>query len=181
MGPRLGLAVIFSIGAAAALGQATPCPDIANDAERLACYDRALRPDRTPAPSTQSAPPPATTAPAPAAAAPAGAAVAPAATTAAPAAAAPPTPVTAAPAATPAPSAATDQVVTISIVAVSIVTGRSATFTAADGTVWVQNDSQTLRNLPETPFDAELKEGALGSRFLLPKGQSRSIRVRLSR
>jgi hypothetical protein len=45
----------------------------------------------------------------------------------------------------------------------------------------VQNDSQTIRNLPATPFDAELKPGALGSRFLLPKGQSRSIRVRLPR
>lgn len=146
------VAAIVSFGASAAFGQAMPCPDIENDAERLACYDRAATAPASaavaaaPAPSSTVAPPVAasTSAPAPA-------------------------------------SAAKDEVVTIVITGVRTVQGRSTTFTAADGTVWAQNDSQTLRNLPETPFDAELKPGAMGSRFLVPKGSGRSIRVRLVR
>jgi hypothetical protein len=179
------LAAIASLFAAAALGQGLACPDIENDAERLACYDRALRPNRPPGPAAAQAPPAAaaTTAPAPAATAPTGAAVAPAAAAAAaavPPAVAAPAVVDVAPAATPA-ATAEDKTITITVVEVRIVQGRPTTFTAADGTVWVQNDSQTLRNVPEAPFDAELKPGALGSRFLLPKGQTRSIRVRLAR
>src|SRR5512134_2142102 len=80
------LAVLLSVGASAALGQPLPCPDIQNDAERLACYDRALRPDRAPAaPSAETAPTP-QTAPSPQAAPPP--AAAPSASAAAPAAAA---------------------------------------------------------------------------------------------
>jgi len=77
--------------------------------------------------------------------------------------------------------AAKDEPVTIVIVAAQTVPGRGTTFTASDGTVWTQNDGQTIPKLPETPFDAELKPGALGSRFLVPEGQARSIRVRLVR
>jgi hypothetical protein len=179
------LAAIASLFAAAALGQGLACPDIENDAERLACYDRALRPNRPPGPAAQApAVAPTVTAPAAAAAAPTGAAVAPAAaaaSTTAPAAVTPPPAVASVPAAAPANAPAADETITVVIADVKLVQGRPVTFTTADGTVWVQNDSQTIRNVPETPFDAELKPGALGSRFLLPKGQSRSIRVRLAR
>jgi hypothetical protein len=84
--------------------------------------------------------------------------------------------------ASPAPATATkDEIVTIVITNVRTTPGRGSTFTAADGTVWAQNDGQTISRLPATPFDAELKPGAMGSRFLVPKGYSRSIRVRLVR
>jgi len=133
------LAVLVSLCSSAAFGQALPCPDIANDAERLACYDRALRPNRAPAAA-------------------------------------------AAPASAPAPAAAKNESVTIVITSVRSAPGRPVTFTAADGTVWAQNDGQTISfRLPETPFDAELKPGAMGSQFLLPKGVGRSVRVRLVR
>jgi hypothetical protein len=51
-------------------------------------------------------------------------------------------------------------------------------FVTEDGDIWIQNDTRRL-NLPDTPFAAELRPGALGSYFLVPEGSSRAVRVRL--
>ena len=165
-----------------------PCTAIENDAERLACYDRALRapaPPATPAaqaPAQAAAPAPAAAAPAttaPPATAPAARATAPAAapSVSAPstAPAAPATTTAATPAAT---GEAAEQVASVTIVGVSTPQGRAATFTASDGTTWVQTDSQRVTGLPDTPFAAEIKRGAMSSTFLVPEGRGRAIRVR---
>lgn len=138
--------------------QAATCTTIADDVERLACYDRALR-----------------------AASPQSAAQAPAAPTPA----APPvqTPIVPAPApqaaASPQRQADADKdTIAIVIVGVRTVPGRETVFTAQDGTTWVQTDSQRVFGLPETPFDAEIKPGAMGSRFLVPSNGARAVRVR---
>jgi hypothetical protein len=73
---------------------------------------------------------------------------------------------------------AAEAVVPIVIVGVRTLLGRETTFTDEDGTSWVQTDSQRLINLPETPFDAEIRPGAMGSHFLVPSGHARAIRVR---
>jgi hypothetical protein len=170
-----------------------PCTAIENDSERLACYDRALR--GTPA-APPAAPAPRAT-PAPAASAPPAAAAAtrsPAAPTpAAPAeesrrerriresaaaAAAPPPAAPAAPAAPSAGAAQADAAVPIVVVGVRTLPGRETSFTADNGVVWLQTDSQRLVNMPDTPFDAEIKPGAMGSYFLVPKERGRAIRVR---
>jgi hypothetical protein len=57
------------------------------------------------------------------------------------------------------------------------VAGRGATFTTDSGEIWVQTDSRQV-NLPDPPFDAEIKPGAMGSNFLVPKDSARAIRVR---
>jgi hypothetical protein len=44
----------------------------------------------------------------------------------------------------------------------------------------VQTDSQRVVGLPDTPFEAELKSGMMGSYFLAPKDRGRAIRVRAS-
>ena len=129
--------------------QAATCTTIADDAERLACYDRALRAG-SPQPAAQ-----ATGAQAP---------IAPAA----------------------APQAAASQrqsdadkgAIAIVVVSVRTTPGRETVFTAQDGSTWVQTDSQRVFGLPETPFDAEIKSGAMGSRFLAPSNGARAIRVR---
>jgi hypothetical protein len=71
--------------------------------------------------------------------------------------------------------------VPIVIVGVRTLQGRETTFTTDDGVSWVQTDSQRLFGLPEAPFDAELKPGAMGSYFLVPKDRARAIRVRQAR
>ena len=137
---------------AATAQTAVPCTAIENDAERLACYDRALR--GAPTAPTQSSPAIA----APAAAAPA-------------AAVAEPTRErrireSAAPAASVAPVAGRssgEEIVPLVIVGVRALPGRDTIFTADDGSIWVQTDSQRMVPLPDTPFDAELKSGAMGS------------------
>jgi hypothetical protein len=160
---------------AAAAQAAVPCTAIADDSERLACYDRALRAAQ-PAPPTPAAP--ATEAPAaPAARTRASgeqAAPTPAPAAAAPAAAATSTATRQSPAAGP----AADETISIVIVGVRALPGRETTFTAEDGASWVQTDSQRVVGLPDTPFEAELKAGAMGSKFLVPAGRSRAIRVR---
>jgi hypothetical protein len=167
---------------AAAQG-AVPCTAIEDDAERLACYDRALRPAPA-APAAQPSASPA--APAPAAGTPAAAAAA--AATAAPAAATEVAPraeravrqsvAPAAPAAPVAGTASTTDVIPIVIVGVRTLPGRETIFTAEDGATWVQSDSQQIVGLPEAPFEAEIQPGAMGSRFLRPKDFPRRIRVR---
>jgi hypothetical protein len=172
---RSSAAIAATVVAAAALAAwpwqpaaaqgAVPCTAIEDDAERLACYDRALRP----APAAR-----------PAAAAPA-AIAAPAATEVAPSgertvrqSAAPVAP--AAPVAGAATSA--DSVVPIVIVGVRALPGRETIFTTEDGATWVQSDSQQIVGLPDAPFEAEIQPGAMGSRFLRPKDFPRRIRVR---
>jgi hypothetical protein len=155
---------------AAAQG-AVPCTAIENDAERLACYDRALRP-------APAGPAPAATAPAatvaPAANAPAATAVAPHSertVSQAAAAAAPTAPVAGA-------AISTASVIPIVVVGVRRLPGRETIFTTEDGTTWVQSDSTQIVGLPEAPFEAEIQPGAMGSRFLQPKDFPRRIRVR---
>jgi len=169
---RLAAWAVLAAGgiAGVAFGQApVPCTAIESDAERLACYDRALRPGGAPAPAAAPAP---------------NEAAEPALSTSdrrserrireSTATAAP-----AAPVATPSRtiSAGGSEIVPLVIVNVRALPGREATFTDDDGTRWVQTDSQRL-NLPEAPFDAELKPGAMGSYFLVPKNQGRGVRVR---
>jgi hypothetical protein len=148
--------VALPVQTAAAQG-AVPCTAIENDAERLACYDRALRP--APAPAAQRSA--------------AATEVAPQEERQVRPSAAPTAP--AAPAAGRADTAA---IVPVVIVGVRTLQGRETTFTAEDGTRWVQTDSQQLVGLPDAPFEAELKPGAMGSRFLQPKDHPRAIRVR---
>jgi hypothetical protein len=69
------------------------------------------------------------------------------------------------------------QIVPIVVVGVRTLQGRETTFTTQDG-AWVQIDSQRVVGLPATPFEAELKRGAMGSTFLVPKNGARAIRVR---
>jgi hypothetical protein len=46
-----------------------------------------------------------------------------------------------------------------------------------DGDVWVQTDGRRVV-VPDVPFDAEIRPGALGSRFLAPRAGGRAVRVR---
>jgi hypothetical protein len=173
-----------------ALAQAA-CTEIENDSERLACYDRALRPARPAAAEAQRAAA-APQAPVAAAPAPSAAATAPSgneigtarsveprkareARAAAAAAAAPP----AAPGAPGAPAATPDAgIVPIVIVHVRALPGRNdRAFTTDGGVVWVQTDNAKL-TFPETPFDAQIKPGAMGSYFLVMSERNRAIRVR---
>jgi len=71
--------------------------------------------------------------------------------------------------------------VPIVIVAMRALPGRETTFTAEDGTAWVQTDGQRLVGLPDTPFAAEIRPGAMGSYFLVPSDRGRAVRVRPAR
>jgi hypothetical protein len=169
--PCAGAVVLAALAALAAevpgqqpAAQSAPCTTIADDEERLACYDRALR-----------------------AAAPERAAPAPAARTPAPAPAEPPQPAASTPAAEPVPDAtasaeprrdAGKETIAIVVVGVRSLPGRETAFTTQDGATWVQTDSQRVVGLPATPFEAELRAGAMGSNFLVPKNGARAIRVR---
>jgi len=163
-----------------AAAQSPPCTAIQDDAERLACYDRALRSaaPTAPAPVVQTpvAPPAAPSAAAPST----NTAQAPAAQSPAPQSPAPqsPAPQSAAAQSTPAQQAADKESVPLVVVGVRTLQGRETIFTTKDGATWVQNDSQRIVGLPDPPFDAELKRGAMGSRFLVPKNGARAIRVR---
>lgn len=155
---------------------AVPCTAIADDAERLACYDKALRP-AAPAPvATTPAATPQPAAPLTArpderrqerrvreSAAPGPAAVPPAPT--APRAGAP----------------ADEAIVAVVVVGLRALPGRETTFTTEDGVTWVQTDSQRLIGLPDTPFPAEIRPGAMGSYFLVPAERGRAVRVRPAR
>jgi hypothetical protein len=186
----------------AAAQSAAPCPTIENDAERLACYDRALRPNppaKTEAPARAREERAARERATPTANAPA------AASAAAPrvatrdrserreqadretrvaTAAAPPAPPQPAPAAAnerssrrAAHESSQDEVIgTVVIAEVRTFTGRPSTFITDSGEVWTQIDTQRT-TLPKTPFSATLKPGAMGSVFLVPENRNRAIRV----
>lgn len=55
--------------------------------------------------------------------------------------------------------------------------GRDAIFITEEGETWVQNDGRRFF-APDVPFSAEIRPGALGSRFLVPSDGGRAIRVR---
>lgn len=165
-------ALAVSSGQPAAAQGAVPCTAIEDDAERLACYDRALRPAPAAQPSASSATP-APAAAAAATAAPAAGEVAPRGERTVRQSAAP-----AAPAAPVAGAASSTDVIPIVIVGVRTLPGRETIFTAEDGATWVQSDSQQIVGLPDAPFEAEIQPGAMGSRFLRPKDFPRRIRVR---
>jgi hypothetical protein len=179
-----------------AAAQAVPCTAIESNEERLACYDRALR-SASPAPTSQApAAAPAQTPnaqpPAASAAESAGAAaVGPSSSASSESSVLgeqPPRNVreSAAPSAPAAPEAAAagrnnddkDRIVPIVIVGVRALPGRETTFTAEDGGIWIQTDSQRIVGLPEPPFEAEIRPGAIGSSFLVPKERGRAVRVR---
>lgn len=179
---RVTVLALVALAAMPAFAQGTvPCTAIDDDAERLACYDRALRgtPASTPPAAAPTAPPaqPSAEAAAPAAAASEVAARQPREVRSSTAPSAPPAPVASA-----APIAGSsdpqNQILPIVIVGTRALPGRETTFLLADGTSWVQTDSQRVTGLPDTPFDAELKPGAVGSYFLVPKDRGRAIRVR---
>jgi hypothetical protein len=98
----------------------------------------------------------------------------------------PPQPAASTSAAAPAPKApasperqrnAGKEAISIVVVGVRALPGRETAFTTQGGATWVQTDSQRIAGLPATPFEAEIKSGAMGSRFLVPKN-GRAIRVR---
>ena len=179
---------------------ARPCTEIENDTERLACYDRALRPARTAAPAVAPNP---QSAPAQAAAPAAAAATATAAgaaagggehigtattveprtaraarTETAPAAPAAP----ASPAAAGVPATAAEQVGIVPIVIVDVrerVGRNDKIFTTDLGAVWMQTDN-VRTTYPEPPFEAELKPGMMGSFFLVIDDRGRAVRVKRS-
>jgi uncharacterized protein involved in copper resistance len=163
-------------GTAAVAQPAVPCTAIENDAERLACYDRALRGSASPpgaqapaASAERAATPPRTeTQP------PAPTAVAPRRERQARESAAPTAP--AAPAA--GRTSSEEEIIPIVVVGVRALANRETTFTTDDGATWVQTDSQRLTGLPDAPFDAQIKRGAMGSYFLVATEHGRAIRVR---
>jgi hypothetical protein len=164
----LASAALTLVPARSATAQsAVPCTAIDDDAQRLACYDRALRGTPPPAasqPRTQSAPPAAPTAEAERRERQVRESAAPAPQ--------------AAPAAPIAGRPDDEEIIPIVVVGMRALPGRETTFTARDGSSWVQTDSQRIVGLPDTPFDAEIKRGAMGSYFLVAKDRPRAIRVR---
>ncbi len=182
---------------------ARPCTEIENDTERLACYDRALRPARTAAPAAApAAAPTPPSAPAQAAAPAAAAATVTAAgaaatgehigtaTTVEPrtaraartetAPAAPAAPASPAPAGAPATSAGQAGIVPIVVVDVRERAGRNdKIFTTDLGVVWMQTDN-VRTTYPQPPFEAQIKPGMMGSSFLVIDDRGRAVRVKRS-
>jgi hypothetical protein len=186
-GMRAIVCALLIVGAcvtitAAAQGSAQTCTALANDVERLACYDRALRqaPSAPEAASSEAAPS-AASAPSSSAAAPTGqAAPAPSLLEAPARETRPPTRDASAPSA-PVANAATasspSDLGVIVVVGMREAQGRALVFTAEDGRVWVQTDTQRSARRPQVPFRAEIREGTLSSRFLVTE-EGRTYRVR---
>ncbi|HZF28813.1 MAG TPA: hypothetical protein VE907_06835 [Gammaproteobacteria bacterium] len=193
------LAVTAATGAwparASAQAPSTSCAQIESNVDRLACYDRAFPPASAAAPKPAAAAAPAAPARSLPEAEPADGAshvateprAEPRGARGSAAQPAPEPPAPAVPAATataraaPAPAQAAQvdaDVVPIIIVNVRDTPGRNAkVFTADNGTIWVQTDSAAL-NVPETPFNAQIKKGMVGSFFLVPTNKGRAVRVR---
>jgi hypothetical protein len=178
------VALALAVAGAAAFAPATagaqdtrPCTEIENDRERLACYDRALRPNPSAAAPQRPEPPSGRTDEARAERRAAPQAEREPRDTAAPRAA----PAPAAPPAAAAPAAGStgeeEGLAEVLIVAVRALPGRNAVFTTESGDVWIQTDSARLQ-MPDTPFRAQIKSGAMGSRFLVPTERGRAVRVR---
>jgi hypothetical protein len=72
---------------------------------------------------------------------------------------------------------ADDEIVPIVVIRLRALPGRETTFTTESGESWVQTDSQRV-SLPDVPFDAQIKRGAMSSYFLVPKNGGRAVRVR---
>jgi hypothetical protein len=177
-----------------------PCTEIQNDAERLACYDRSLRPAQPAQQPAQPAAQPVPRAAQPAARAPAAqparepvaearnAAAAPAQTEVstdrrdprkgrqARAEAAAIAAATAAPSKT---DRSTDEpLVPIVVVKMRTIPGSGdSVFTTDNGITWVQTDNSKL-SFPEVPFNAQIKPGVMGSYFLLMEDRNHGVRVR---
>jgi len=187
----LALAACATLQQPVAAAQVQPCAAIDNDAERLACYDRASPPAPAAVPTRQPAPAAATTPPATAAPAPA-VVTADRGTTrrerSAREATASKTPAApAAPVAADAPSTrraaaankveAPPEIVPIVVVQIRSSPGYAATFVTDKGDVWVQTD-KPFAQYPRTPFKASIEPGAMSSFFLIPENRGRAIRVR---
>ncbi|HEX6999049.1 MAG TPA: hypothetical protein VF322_12980 [Gammaproteobacteria bacterium] len=165
------------------------CRDVRDDDARLACYDRALGVEA----SAKEPRPPADRADAAPAAAAAGTAARRADTPPPAAEAPPPRPAAATPPPRPAaetppprPARAEDdggrdedaeegrEVVVVDVLGTQ---RPNVTFVLDDGEVWRQTDGRRTR-FDDPPFEAEIRAGALGSFFLVPKDGARAIRVR---
>lgn len=66
---------------------------------------------------------------------------------------------------------------TVLIVDVSTRVPGRAIFTAENGERFEQTTGRSDLYLPPTPFQAVIRPGAIGSRFLVPEGQRRAIRI----
>ncbi len=163
----VGVIAVCALKTEPATAQTIDCARLENDAQRLACYDRAAA---APAAGTQERPVRQTQQAQPAA---------PAATTAPARQAAPPQTTTPSVATEPAREReAREAPETVPVVVASVRTtrGRGATFITDNGEVWKQSDSHSYR-LPDAPFNATIAPGAVGSYFLTPENRRTAIRV----
>lgn len=166
------LAIAASLTAAGAGAQdvsaALSCTPIEDDDVRLACYDSVLRPSSAPRENPGAAAAPAEAAPRSLLEAPARETRPPPRESAA----------REAPAASTIPAANAADIGVVLVVGMRETQGRALVFTTEDGASWVQTDSQRNLRRPEVPFRAEIREGAMSSRFLVIDDGRRSIRVR---
>lgn len=137
------------------------CSRIADAAERLACYDRAAPPAADPATPDAGAKPAVSSR----AARRADRASATSAAEGAPSATA--------------SAAAPDDDANLSVVVVSMrkLPGRSASFTTDTGEVWVQIGAEGVY-VPKVPFAAELRQASMGTYFLRPSEYGWRVHVR---
>jgi hypothetical protein len=71
-----------------------------------------------------------------------------------------------------------DEFVPIVIVNVRGLAGRNdKAFTTDSGVIWLQTDNERLQ-VPDPPFDAQIKPGMMGSFFLVVEGRHRAVRVK---
>lgn len=75
------------------------------------------------------------------------------------------------------PDRGSDGEVHVTVVDVNTAIPNRAVFITSDGTQFVQTTGRSRLNLPKVPFQARLREGFSGSRFLVPAGTRGGIRV----